>query len=205
MRAEGSNGSVEIVGDRIVIRRKGLANIVTQGIQGDKSIPLSRITAVQFRSAGSLMAGLIQFTIEGGREFRGGMMEATKDENAVLFTREQEPAFVELHDIVQQRISSGSLSTQSNRSDIDDLAKVVEIFEKGYLTQDEFNERKRSILSSSGTTHSLPTPKPTQLQVSSYPAIETQGIVKQRKMPWWGWVIIFFVVIRLMANLPIPV
>jgi hypothetical protein len=96
MYAEGSNGGVTLHDDQLIIRRKGVANILTQGFQGEKSIPLRNITAVQFRSAGAMMAGYIQFTIMGGREFRGGMGEATRDENAVLFERKQEPAFQQL-------------------------------------------------------------------------------------------------------------
>jgi hypothetical protein len=145
--ADGSNGSVELFSDHIVIRRKGLANVLTQGLQGDKSIPLTSITAVQLRPAGAMLGGLIQFTIVGGREFRGGMLEATKDENAVIFEKKQEPAFLALRESVQQAISRGMAPIQRPTSNsADDLAKLADLVEKGYLTRDEYDVQKRAIL-----------------------------------------------------------
>jgi hypothetical protein len=158
MFADGSNGSVEFLGDHIVIRRKGFANVLTQGVQGDKTIPIANITAVQFRSAGSWMSGLIQFTLLGGREFRGGMMEATKDENAVMFVLEQEPAFAELRDVVQAAIlQGGRLAPQRGGSGpADELMKLSELLDKGHLSQEEFDTAKRGVL---GAVKPSPPPK----------------------------------------------
>lgn len=149
MIVEGSNGSVEIVGNALVIRRKGVANILTQGFQGDKTIPLSSITAVQFRSAGSMMAGMIQFTLIGGREFRGGMLEATKDENAVLFDNTQEPHFRTLRDLVQNSISSPHATPTSigaAPSIGDELTKLADLRDRGVLTDEEFESAKARTL-----------------------------------------------------------
>lgn len=139
MRAEGSNGSVELVGDSIIIRRKGLANILTQGIQGEKTIPLSSITAVQFKDAGNWMAGMIQFSVFGGRDVRGGMMAATTDENAVLFEKKQQPAFNEMRDKVRALMGKPAAGN-------DDLVRLAELVEKGFLTREEFDARKAAIL-----------------------------------------------------------
>lgn len=148
MRAEGSNGSIEIKSDSVIIRRKGLANIITQGLQGDKQIPLKNITAVQFRAAGSVMAGVIQLTLLGGREFRGGMLEATKDENAVMFTRDQEPHFLLLRDAIQSAISQPGGSVINHvASAADELERLAALYEKGHLSADEFAEGKRQALS----------------------------------------------------------
>lgn len=146
MRAEGSNGSVELLDDRIVIRRKGVMNILTQGIQGDKNIPFSTITAVQFRAAGALMAGMIQFTLLGGREFRGGMLEATKDENAVLFERRQQPAFEQVRDAVQRAITTPNKPRPDNAAD--ELIKLADLVDRGMLSREEFDNRKAKLLAS---------------------------------------------------------
>lgn len=145
MFADGSNGSVELAGDSIIIRRKGFANVLTQGVQGDKRVPLKSITAVQFRSAGSMMAGLIQFSILGGREFRGGMLEATKDENAVMFTREQEPSFAALRDVILQRINQPDRPVGGGAS-AEELERLAALLEKGHLTPEEFADAKKHIL-----------------------------------------------------------
>ena len=148
MRIEGSNGSVEVTDTGIIIRRKGLANILTQGVQGDKLVPYSTITAVQFRAAGTFMAGLIQFTLLGGREFKGGMMEATKDENAVLFTKQQQPAFERLREHVQAEMAKPAASPEAPApTAADELAKLADLVDRGFLSRDEFDARKRDLLS----------------------------------------------------------
>jgi hypothetical protein len=146
MFADGSNGSVELDDHQIVIRRKGIANKITQGFQGDKSIPLRSITAVQFRPAGSLMAGCIQFTIIGGQEFRGGMLQATMDENAVLFTREQQPAFEHLRRAVEEAVSTGG-GVPAQAGNAAELQKLAELVERGFLTREEFEAQKQGLLS----------------------------------------------------------
>lgn len=149
MFADGSNGSVEFLGDRIIIRRKGFANVMTQGLQGDKTVPISSITAVQFRNAGSVMAGLIQFTLVGGREFRGGMMEATKDENAVMFTNGQQAAFEQLRDAVQAQMGKGQAPLPSPQSHVGDLVQLADLLERGHITKEEFDASKARLLASS--------------------------------------------------------
>lgn len=168
MRVEGSNGSVEVVGNSLTIRRKGIANVITQGLQGDKTIPLTSITAVQFRSAGSMMAGMIQFTLMGGREFRGGMLEATKDENAVLFDNTQEPAFRALRDHVQAVISGGGGRTQQQQIPVvsvgEELTKLADLLDRGVLTLDEFNEAKARTLAGQSTRHAASTGQATSTE-----------------------------------------
>lgn len=171
MRVEGSNGSVEVVGNSLTIRRKGIANVITQGLQGDKTVPLTSITAVQFRSAGSMMAGMIQFTLMGGREFRGGMLEATKDENAVLFDNTQEPAFRALRDHVQAVISGGGGRTQQHQIPVvsvgEELTKLADLLDRGVLTPDEFNDAKALTLAGQSTRHAASTGYATSTEETS--------------------------------------
>lgn len=166
MFADGSNGSVEFLGDRIVIRRKGLANMLTQGVQGDKTIPLSSITAIQFRPAGKLMAGLIQFTLVGGREFRGGMLEATKDENAVMFTDAQQPTFEQLRDCVQAQMGSKQQAPAPSASSVGDLVQLADLLERGHITKEEFEASKARILTMS--TPAAPTGSPPKAVDNNY-------------------------------------
>jgi len=146
MFADGSNGSVNFDDSKIVIRRKGLANIITQGFQGEKTIPLSSITAIQLRPAGAFMAGCIQFSILGGREFRGGMLEATKDENAVLFERKQQPAFEALKAEIEEAQSRAASFTASPIGVSGELEKLASLAERGFLTNEEFASQKALIL-----------------------------------------------------------
>lgn len=204
MFADGSNGSVEFAGDSIIIRRKGLANKLTQGFQGDKHIPLRSVTAVQFRSAGSMMAGMIQFSILGGREFRGGMLEATKDENAVMFTREQEPAFAALRHTVQQRINEGDgPAPVSTASAADELERLASLHDKGHLTAEEFAEAKRRILSAPTATYAPSTPRtPIPTDYPTRPStLEPEPIVEPARsrtmtaIMWIGGCVLLIIII----------
>ncbi|MBE9233877.1 DUF4429 domain-containing protein [Cuspidothrix issatschenkoi LEGE 03284] len=93
---EGSNGQIRLTRNRIIISRKGTTSFITQGLKGDKEIPISRITAIQFKRADALTKGYLQFSIQGGIESRGGVFAAVTDENTVMFTELEESEFEEV-------------------------------------------------------------------------------------------------------------
>ncbi len=85
----GVNGQLYLYENRIIIRRKGVLAKMTQGFfKGEKEIFLSQISGIQVKKAG-MLNGYIQFTLSGGIEGRKGVMEATKDENSVMFSMGQ--------------------------------------------------------------------------------------------------------------------
>ncbi len=146
MIIEGSNGVIIAEEGALRIRRKGLANILTQGLQGERVIPLSSIRAVQFKGAGRWMAGYIQFSVAGAIDRPGGILEATKDENAVLFERSQQGEFEELRDLVLAAIAAQNAPTAASSTVGEELERLASLLEKGLLTPDEFSEMKRKLL-----------------------------------------------------------
>lgn len=145
MLCDGSNGSVELLTDAIVIRRKGLANFLTQGAQGEKRIPLSAITSVQFKAAG-FMAGMIQFSLMGSRDAAPGMLAATKDENAVLFEKRQQPDFERLKAAVEGRMGAKAAAPANGIGA--ELAQMADLVDRGFMTREEFDAGKRRLLGS---------------------------------------------------------
>jgi hypothetical protein len=101
MLAEGTNGSVELHDHHIVISRGGVRNAL-RGLGGVKSIPLSSITAIQFRT------GSIQFSVLG--EIRKPNTDIRKDENAVMFNRSQFDQFEVMKNAIQNAINIPSLA-----------------------------------------------------------------------------------------------
>lgn len=85
----GNDGQIELMEDRVVIQRKGLWNIFKHGLNANKEIPLAAITNINFRNAGVLQFGEIDFSY-GGRSQSGGK------ENAVMFNKKQQPDFLAL-------------------------------------------------------------------------------------------------------------
>ena len=148
MLVEGSNGSVTLDTESVRIKHKGLANLLTAGAHGEKSIPIANITAVQFKAAGWI-AGYIQFTLLGGLDRPGGAMEATKDENAVLFTKEQQPNFEALKAEVEKRMQQlrqAPPTAALSASAVDELERLASLVDRGFLSREEFETKKRRIL-----------------------------------------------------------
>lgn len=147
MQVEGSNGTVWLDDDQIRIRHRGVANLMTQGAHGEKTIPLRNITAVQFKQAG-WTAGYIQFTLVGGIDRPGGVLEATKDENAVLFIKEQQPLFEQLKSTVEERVRRlhKPIAAAPSGGAAEELERLAALVDRGFLTRDEFDAKKAKIL-----------------------------------------------------------
>ncbi len=76
-------GKSELLSDRVRIKRQGLLSIMPLGLQGDREILVSQISSIQFKTTGTFTNGYIRFAFLGGQEFKGGLGQATADENAV--------------------------------------------------------------------------------------------------------------------------
>lgn len=149
MHFKGHNGQVETEEDGIVIRRKGFVSKLNHAFKGEKRIPYSSISAVQFRAAGLLTTGFIQFTILGGNENRGALLSAVSDENTVLFQRgEQQTAFSKLRAMVEESIREARAPRPAARTSSvgEDLTKLADLLDRGILTETEFAEQKARVL-----------------------------------------------------------
>lgn len=159
----GSNGSLTISNDAIVIHRN--SNVLTflnQGLQGDKTIPFRSITAIQFKNAGKALTGYIQFSAHGHIEPKKGLFPHVNDENCVLFVREQQAAFETARAEIDRRMKA-SISEPTNAiSAADELEKLAALLDKGLLTRDEFEDRKKIVLNGSASqnpgSHNKSTP-----------------------------------------------
>ena len=89
LSASGINGQMSVDENFIVIGRKGLNAKMTQGLKGDKRIPMTSVTSVQFKEASALMGGYIQIGILGAIESNSGIIGAQYDENSVNFRKGQ--------------------------------------------------------------------------------------------------------------------
>lgn len=170
MLFDGRNGgTVELLENVLVIRRKGVASFLTQGLKGEKRIPYSSITSVQFKEAG-FTTGYIQLGLAGGIESRRGVWDATTDENTVLFTKAAAEDFRRLRDIVEERAAvargghSTSVSAAPTKDVAEELGRLADLRDRGVLTEDEFAEQKQRLL---GKAASQPEGRPSLWQASS--------------------------------------
>lgn len=78
VKAESANGSIEFLGNGVVVKTKG----------GSKTVPLDRIQGVEFKRAG-LMAGYLRISVAGAQEVqsRNRTQQLQRDTDAVQFSR----------------------------------------------------------------------------------------------------------------------
>lgn len=112
------------------------------GFKGDKRIPYSSITSVQFMEPGSWLAGYIQLSIKGSVEWHGPVVQ---DENAIQFDKEPDD-FRALRDFIQSKMAIGA-SGGPAASTADELAKLATLRDQGILTDEEFSAQKTKLLS----------------------------------------------------------
>lgn len=104
LSAKGHTGQIDLYDKRIDIKRKGFLAFALNGFDGTKTIFLKSLTGLQFKEAGAATAGFIQFIFSGSEESKKGLFNATKDENTVMFTKEQQADFEKIRDYIFSKL-----------------------------------------------------------------------------------------------------
>ena len=89
---KGVQDQIEVFDDKVTITPKGILALMNKGLKGTKTIPFSSISAIQFKEAGAVFSGYLQFTIPGGNESKGGVFSAASDENTFMFAQKKNNA-----------------------------------------------------------------------------------------------------------------
>lgn len=145
MEAKGVNGQLELLENKIRIKRKGVLAFMTQGLKGDKEILIKQISSIQFKKAGMLTNGYIQFAFIGGQEAKGTFFQATKDENTIMFKTGQQVSFEKIKEAIEKKIASMEKG-ETKSSNLDELEKLAELKDKGIITEEEFTAKKKKLL-----------------------------------------------------------
>ena len=104
LSAKVHTGQIDLYENRIDIKRKGFMAFDLHGFDGTKTIFLKSITSIQFKEAGAMTAGFIQFTFSGGDESKKGLFDATKDENTVMFQAKEQADFEKIRDYIFSKV-----------------------------------------------------------------------------------------------------
>lgn len=141
---KGYNGTLILTPTGVIIKR-GVKGFLLGGgmLRGDKTIPYKSIVAVQLKKAG-MLAGYIQLTLTGGSEAKAGVFQSTKDENSINFHANGNSKFEEAKRLIEERISADSHAPQNNP--LNDLEKLAELKDKGIITEEEFQQKKKQLL-----------------------------------------------------------
>jgi hypothetical protein len=152
MEAKGKTGQVQFDGQYVTITRNGFLARSVVG-KGEKRLHVAQIAAVQWKPAGAMVNGFIQFTVPGGNERRSKFGSQTKtavhDENSVVFTKKQQPAFEKVRAALDAAIAQQHAPTAqapAASSVADEIAKLSGLAQSGALTQEEFQQAKARLL-----------------------------------------------------------
>ena len=134
--------------DSGIVIKRGLKGFLLGGgkLRGDKTIPYSSIVAVQLKKAG-MTAGYIQLTLAGGSEAKDGLFQSTTDENSINFNAlgKNNELFAEAKTLIEQRIGH-SRGSAVPKNDAENLEKFAELRDKGIITKEEFEAKKKQLL-----------------------------------------------------------
>lgn len=142
MSVTGANGKITIYDDRLEISREGIGIIhkMQHGFKGDKEIPYDSITSIQLRKPSSVTRGYIQFGQKGYSEDDDGLMDATSDENTVLFDKKSLSDFEELRKKVRE-LKKGDVEESTGSMD-GAMEKLRERYAEGDIEEEEYEQRK---------------------------------------------------------------
>jgi hypothetical protein len=147
----GAKDILLVFDDRIVIQHKGFANMLAMGVKGDKTIYYSDITSVQFSKPRWITSniGYIQFSLPGGREGSGGILEALGDENSITVSNNKEiiAKAEETVELINDKIRK--VKTRGNSAPLstaDELKKFKELLDNEVITKEEFEAKKKELL-----------------------------------------------------------
>jgi hypothetical protein len=152
MDIKGYNGQVSFDGQYVTITRRGFLARTSVG-KGEKRLHVGQISAVQWKPAGAMINGFIQFTVPGGNERRSAFgrqtTDAAHDENSVIFTRKQMPDFERLRAALDEAIGRYHAPQQRAHHDSvsDELAKLAALRDQGVITEADFQAGKSRLLS----------------------------------------------------------
>lgn len=143
---------MELHEDKVIIKRQGALAKMSQGFfKGDKSIYISQISAIQVKPGTMLTNGYIEFTLSGGRENTNGLLDATKDENSVIFTKKKNEQVDRMKSILEDLKSNSSATTTNttvvqSSSAADEIKKFKDLLDQGIITEAEFESKKKQLL-----------------------------------------------------------
>lgn len=148
--AKGTNGTLMVKENTIELVRSGF-NARLLGLRGNKEILIKNITSIQFKKPGLLTNGFIQFAFSGSSESKGGVFDATKDENSIVFAKSELKNFEMLKDIInEKRNNLQNPSPQMTHVQDEDIYSQIEklsiLKDKGIVTLEEFEIKKKHLL-----------------------------------------------------------
>jgi hypothetical protein len=148
--ASGRTADITVDGGTVTITRHRSALGVDAGT---RTIPISQITALQWKKAGRWSgAGYIRLLLAGSPEhpYRPGQILQTdvlKDPNAVPFDRSQQAGFEAVKDAIEAALARGELGVPTDTGGIaQQIVMLADLHLRGVLSDQEFEAAKAKLI-----------------------------------------------------------
>jgi len=151
MEAQGEGKKISLYQNKVVIGgKKGMMGVLMAG-GAEQTIRVRDIRAVEFKNAGSVINGYIQFSTGSSAKSGGGgilaVVDAGDEPNTVHFAKKAQDDFDTLKDKVEEMMDSldnqGSVTAPTSA---DELKKYGDLLKEGLISQEEFDQKKKEIL-----------------------------------------------------------
>lgn len=101
---KSSKTAIRLDGKFVRIAKGAADNVTLQGVDSEKTILLSAITAFQIKEPG-IGVGYMQFVYPGSADTKGGIYSPIKDENTITFTKREKSVILSIKNAVENRLS----------------------------------------------------------------------------------------------------
>jgi hypothetical protein len=120
--------------------------VMFYGFLGTKRVPVSNITAVNWKEPGGWTVGFLELSILGEPAPSPHASPNVQHQNRLSFEHDQLAKFMELRDWIQARLGKPSQAAISPSSAADEITKLAALLKDGHLTPEEFAAQKTKLL-----------------------------------------------------------
>ena len=119
---------------------------------GTKEYYYTELSSIQFRPAGTIISGFLQFEYPGSQSGKKGLSNNYNSENSFVFEklRVSNEKMEEVANYIRNKINeskkAASTTIINETTSADELKKFKELLDMGAITQEEFETKKKQIL-----------------------------------------------------------
>lgn len=149
LEATGINGKVLLFRDVVRIKRIGIGSFLSGASKIEKDILISQIVSMQFKKAGLLNNGYIEFILMHNHERHDKDSDYEIYDSIVTFRPGQQRAFEAFREALEAKLTGSAGITRlpsAATTDLDELDKLASLRDRGVITEDEFNRKKKHLL-----------------------------------------------------------
>lgn len=156
MELKGTNGTIIAYENKVVISRKGISAIASQGFKGDLTFFYSDLTGIDYKKPG-FTNGYIKFLTPGTQStsprvgLMGSSLESMHDESTVIlraFNSNTPKLSEDMYNLLKDRLNAAKSSSTSKSalSSADEILKYKQLLDAGIISQSEFEVKKKQLL-----------------------------------------------------------